>query len=166
MKASKNQSQGQSKLKNTATKLNKNNNKKYISSALEKYLDDKIKITDEDLFMNNVEKIQNIINNTKEIKNFKDLSSIPNTTKNSNRKQQKFTQNSNSITIQKNGKEKFSNENDSEITFSDYDDLKRDLEIKINSQKNKKNNCDFTEKEISDLSKILKKLNILIKLSF
>lgn len=142
----------QSGINNTGKKIDKNNNKKFISKALEKYLDKKIIIEDENLFKDNVEKIQNIVNTTNDFKNFKFLSSIPNTTKNSNRKMQKNIINSinNEISQINFSKNNGKLDNDSEIIISDYDDLKRNLQTN-NSNIIKKQT--HTQKNIIDSGK-------------
>ena len=159
MKASKYTSE--SKINSTASKLNPTNNKKFMSKALEKYLDDKIKIDDESLFMDNVEKIQKILNNSNDINNFR-LGSIPSTTKCSDRKQQQnliesFNNQIHQMQISNKNKIK---ENPSQITITDYDDLRRNLEINnftnSNSNKTEKNTqkkFNFFDKDIAEISK-------------
>jgi len=61
------------------------NSKNYISKALQKYLDEKIKIENEYLFMNNVEKIQQLLTQTDNINEIR-KGNISSTAKNLNKK--------------------------------------------------------------------------------
>jgi hypothetical protein len=147
IKPNKIQIEEQSNQNNAATKFYNKNKKRFISKALEKYLDDKVKIEDKDLFMNNVEKIQQIIINTKDIKNFKDLCNIPNSTKNSNRKEHNFRK----ISF---NNEKLITTNDSEYPISDFNTLKKDLEINERKKTKIKDNNDFIEEDLSGIINI------------
>lgn len=67
------------------------NNKKYLSKALQKYLDEKIRVENEYLFMDNVEKIQELLIQTDNINDVRN-GKISNTAKNSHSKKIHFNQ--------------------------------------------------------------------------
>ena len=114
----------------------KNSNKfireKYQNKILEKYLDDKIKIEDEYLFLNNVEKIQKLITQNDNFQNIIQTSNHR-TTKNSSKRFFKIEKESNIILHENN------NEN------SSYTENKNSFNT--NSSNNKNNNYDFLDEK-------------------
>lgn len=114
-----------------SSKVNKATEKKTISKALEKYLEDKIRIEDEDLFKNNVEKIHKFLIQTDDINDIR-RGNILNTTKNNYNKNFAFNN-------EENQQASFTNQN---ITDLKQTSEKDSINKKNTDPENKLNLCE------------------------